>query len=94
KLKEEGINGVGIHKGICVDSMPGSEVFEVRYVLSLDLLDENGMDFSEPNAPVRHGEVVLKFAFKFKDGKVTEIKKTRNYLAISPRECDIDFNNN
>ena len=94
KLKEQEICGIGIHSGICIDYMPGCEVIEIRYATSHDLLDENGAFSSTPNTVKRPGEVVIRFAFQMKEGKVTCIKKTGEYLVIKPCHVDLDINNN
>ena len=93
-LKEKGVHGVGIHTGICVDRMPGCEVFEVRYALSHDLLDKNGMYFSKANSAARENETVLRFSFRLKGGKIVEINRTRLYHLATPKKCDSEINYN
>ncbi len=94
ELKEEHISGISIHSGICIDTMPGCEVFEARYGTTDNLLDETGEFLSYPNTPARKGEVVFRFAFQFKDGKVISIKSTGNYLVRKPVNVSVEINNN
>lgn len=93
-VKAEGIDAVSVHLGISVDVLPGCEMFEVRYIISPDLLDENGMNHSQPNDPVREGEVVIRFAFKFLDGKIVEIRRTRSFIAMQSKDSMKGYLNN
>lgn len=92
QLKGEKIHGVGIHAGICLDRLPGCEMFEVRVALTEDLLDENGLFFAEPNSPKREGEVIIRFAFKLRNGKVVEIRNTRLFSTIQGRNASSGYN--
>ena len=87
-LREKEICGACIHTGISVDRLPGCEVMEIRYALSHDLLDENGMFRCLANSPIRENEVVIRFAFQFKEGKVIRIERTRKYLKIGEKDSD------
>lgn len=80
EMREKTVHGACILTGICIDKLPGCEVMEVHYALSHDLLDENGMFFAEANAPTREKEMVIRFAFQFKEGKVVKLAKTTSYL--------------
>tara|TARA_Y100000385_G_C12706342_1_gene472696 strand:+ start:80 stop:544 length:465 start_codon:yes stop_codon:yes gene_type:complete len=88
ELIEKEICGACIHTGISVDQLPGCEVMEVRYALSHDLLDENGMFRCLANSPIRENEVVIRLAFQFKEGKVIRIARTRKYHQVGANGCD------
>lgn len=93
-LKDKGIKGVGIHFGICVDTLPGCEVMEVRYALSNNLLNEEGLYFSKAMSSLGEGEEMIRFAFRLRNGKVEEIKSSGKYLLKKPNEIDDDLNLN
>ena len=88
EIKDKGICGIIIHTGICLDQLPGCELLEVRYALSDELLDENGMFLCELGLPQRKGEAIIRFAYKFKNGKVCAIRATTRFIPITKQEME------
>jgi hypothetical protein len=83
EIKEQNIHGINIFNGISLDKLPGCEVLEVRYALNSELLDENGLYFTDQKSPAREGEVILRFAFRFEAGKVAEIQYSRAFVHLN-----------
>ena len=95
QLKEGGICGISLHCGICLDFLPGCEIIEVRYALSENLFDENGMYWSQLGFPQRKGEVIIRFACKYSDGKVSKICLSRKFIPYNKKETEsIEISNN
>lgn len=94
ELREKGVCGVNIHSGICIDTLPGCEVIEVRYALSSDLLDENGAYFTSAKCPERKGEVVLRLALQFSQGEVISIRRTNAYIEKNFIDPEQEWSNN
>jgi hypothetical protein len=83
EIKEHDILGIIVCNGISMDALPGCEVLEVHYALSEELLDENGFFYAKAKTPPRKGEVVLRYAFRFKEGKVVDVQRTREFVQIN-----------
>ncbi len=82
ELKDKDICGINVHSGISIDTLPGCDVIEIRFVTNPDLLDENGIFFSKPNDPAQTGEHILRYVLKMKDGKICTIRRTSKFIAV------------
>lgn len=93
--RNTGIHSVVVHNEICMDALPGLEVFDFKFALDKALLGENDMYISEPNTPARTGEARLCFTFQLNRGKVVTILPSRNYLSkslVPSNETELNYN--
>ena len=94
-LRKGKIHGVGVHTGICMDILPGAEVFEFKYALDQRLIHDDGVFYSSANMPARKGEVILCFAFQLNQGMIRKIVRTKNYYPqpfLPKNELEINYN--
>lgn len=82
QLKDLDICGINIHSGLSLDVLPGCDVVEVRYLTNPDLLDENGLYFSEPDSQKREGEFIIRFVVQMKAGEIIGVRRVSKYLPI------------
>ena len=92
-LQNGQIFGVCVLHGICLDSLPGCEMLEIRYATEYGLIDDNGVYMFPPNSELREGEKRLRLVFRMEDSKIVEIKETRKFISkIKFNQKEIIYN--
>lgn len=94
-IKEKGVQGAMVHVGVSLDVMPGCEVVEIAYAFTSEYLGEYGIYFREIGSPARKNEMILRFALKFNEGQITQIKQCRNVIskhAIGGTDSGYEYN--
>lgn len=78
-LNDKNVKRVFVNRGICLDSIPGADVLEIRFALEGFEFDDLGCYTKELGDGADQFEIVLRFSFEFKDGKIFKVCKTKSF---------------
>lgn len=79
-LDKHRIKRVIVNRGICLDTIPGADVLELRFASEDYEFDEFGSSPKKLGDKAGGDEVVLRFAFHFDEGKIKKVSRTRRFI--------------
>ena len=79
-LNDKKMNQVIVNRGICLDTLPGADVLEIRYRNHSVVEDNDKYPLKKLGQKADPDEYVLRFAILFEDGKINRVCKTRHFV--------------
>ena len=88
ELSNVHIEDVVVNRGVCMDTLPGADVIEIRYAKSRSFFDEHGRNPNDLGEPRDGDEIVLRFAVSLCDGRINNISSTKLFKASEMCQTD------
>ena len=88
ELKSVNIEDVIVNRGVCMDTLPGADVIEIRYAKSSSFFNEHGKNPNKLGEPRDYDEIVLRFAVSLLRGNINRISTTKIFKASEMFQTD------